>query len=220
MTETAINLREATLHEFEDFIFDHEVHNVGSDQVWYQQFGLVIHYNAEHNARCLVELFKNARSLPSKYDRAKLEQGCWAMFGAGFDGNLKDLIWKSEIPLETKENLISSTFFMYRDLFALDPLGAACEMWWDGLAYDINPMKRVDPINNAAHKRIQNAMFETLVEILKLDSIDCQWAALHGLNHVLHPETNSVVKDFVESNPDLSDEEVDYATLCANGQAM
>lgn len=220
MTKTTIDIREATLSEFEDFIFDHEVHGVGSDKVWYHQFDLVIHYSAAHNARCLVELFRNARGLPSKYDRAKLEQGCWAMFGAGFDGNLNDLIWECEIPLETKEDLISSMFFLYRDLFALDPLGEACEMWWDGLAYDINPMNFVDPANNAAHKKIQNAMFETLAKILKLDSVDCQWAALHGLNHVLHPETNRVVKDFVESNPDLSDEDVEYAILCANGQAM
>jgi len=81
-------------------------------------------------------------------------------------------------------------------------------------------MHRADPANNAAHKRIQNAMFETLSKILKLDSVDCQSAALHGLNHVFHPETKSVVKNFIESNPDLSDEFVEYATLCANGQAM
>lgn len=220
MTETTIDIREATLREFEDFIFDHAVHGIGSDMVWYHQFDLVIHYDAAHSTQRLIELFRNAHSLPSKYDQAKLEQGCWALFGAGFDGNLNDLIWESDIPLEAKEALISSMFFMYRDLFALDPLGDACEMWWDGLAYDINPMRRVDPANNSAHKRIQNVMFETLSKILKLDSADCQSAALHGLNHVFHPETKCVVNDFVRRNPNLSDEYVEYATLCANGQAM
>ena len=139
MTETMIDIREATLREFEDFIFDHAVHGIGSDKVWYHQFDLVIHYDAAHNVQCLIDLFRNAQSLPSKYDHAKLEQGCWAMFGAGFDGNLNDLIWESEIPLELKETLISSMFFMYRDLFALYPLGEACEMWWDGLAYVNSP---------------------------------------------------------------------------------
>jgi len=220
MTQKSIDICKATLQEFEDFIFDHEVHGVGSSEVWYHQFGLVINYNPAHNARCFVELFKNARNLPSKYERAKLEQGCWAMFGSGLDGNLNDLIWESDISLEAKEDLISSMFFLYRDLFSQDPLGEACEMWWDGLAYDINPMKRVDPTSNAAHKRIQNSMFETLVKILKLNSVNCQSAALHGLNHVHHPKTTNVVKDFIASNPDLSDRDIEYAMLCASGQAM
>ncbi len=220
MPETTIDIRKASLPEFEDFIFDHDVHGAGSDKAWYNQLDLVIYYDAAHSAQCLIEMFQNARSLPSKHDRAKLEQGCWAMFGSGFEGNLNDLIWKSKIPLETKEELISSMFFMYRNLFASDPLGEACEMWWDSLAYDIHPMGVADPANNPAHKRIQRAMFETLSKILELDSVDCQLAALHGLNHVFHPDTKSVVKNYVDSNPDLSDAAVEYATLCANGLAM
>ena len=81
-------------------------------------------------------------------------------------------------------------------------------------------MKRADPGNNPEHKRIQNAMFETLSKILCLDAKHCQFAALHGLNHVYHPNTSSLVRDYVESNPALSDEEVEYATFCANGEAM
>ncbi|MEP3892464.1 MAG: hypothetical protein ABJN52_00475 [Litorimonas sp.] len=153
MTEISIDIRKASLKEFEGFVFDHDVHNVGSSNVWYHQFDLVIRFDAIHNADCFTKMFANARSLFSKYDQAKLEQGCWAMFGAGFDGNLNDLIWRSDVPLEKKEALISSMFFVYRDLFASDPLGEACEMWWDGIAYEINPMERANPDNNSAHKR-------------------------------------------------------------------
>ena len=220
MTGKTIDVRQATLREFQEFVFEHDVHDVGSSDVWYHQFDLVIRYDPANNAQRLIELFKRAESLFDKYSRAQLEQGCWALFGAGFHGNLTTLIWDSELPIETKESLIHAMFYMFRDLFAADPLGEACEMWWDGLAYDIHPMKRADPRNNPEHKRIQSAMFETLSKILCLDAKHCQFAALHGLNHVYHPNTGDFVRDYVESNPALSDEEVEYATFCANGEAM
>lgn len=220
MSKKTIDVRSASIRDFENFVFDHEVHSVGSDKVWYGQFDLIIEFDADHNARCLTKIMRNAKSLRSKYDRAKLEQGCWAMFGAGFDGNLNDLIWFSDIAIESKEALITSMFFMYRDLFALDPLEAACEMWWDGIAYEIHPMKSADPVNNLAHKCIQNAMFETLLDILQLESSDCQSAALHGLNHVRHPDTEKAVRNYIENHPGLTDAQVEYATLCANGLAL
>jgi hypothetical protein len=220
MAGNTIDVRRASRKAFEDFVFDHEVHGVGSPDVWYHQLDLEILYDPANNARRLIEMFEGARSLLDKYTRAQLEQGCWALFGAGFDGNLEVLIWDSELPIDTKEALIHAMYIMYRDLFAADPLGEACEMWWDGLAYAINPMKRADPDGNSDHKRIQNAMFETLSKIVFLDAKHCQFAALHGLNHVFHPDTDDLVRGYVERNPDLSDEEVEYAAICANGKAL
>jgi hypothetical protein len=220
MKKIVFDLSDASLKEFEEFVFEHEVHHVGSDQVWYHEAGLTIRYDADHNARSFAEMFRDARSWPSKFDRFKLEQGCWAMFGAGFEDNLNDLIWKSEASLSSKVTLISSMFFVYRDLFSSDPLEGACEMWWDGLAYVIHPMRIVDPANDASHRRIQEAMFQTLAKILTLDVRHCQIAALHGLNHVAHPETKDLIMSFIAHHQELSAEEIEYAIACANGEAL
>lgn len=214
------DIAQASLREFEDFVFEHDVHRVGSDNVWYHQFDLEIQYDPEHNARQMTEMFNNAHSLHSKYSEEKLEQGCWALFGAGFDGNLSDLIWDQTVPIEHVEALIHSTYFMFRDLFATSPLGQTCEMWWDGLAYDIHPMGIADPINNPTHRRIQNAMFETLSKILELEAEQCQMAALHGLNHVRHPHTVGLISAFIRKNPDLSNDDIEYALSCARGEAL
>ncbi|WP_208347414.1 hypothetical protein [Pseudaestuariivita rosea] len=219
MPRTVIDIRNASLDQFKDFVFDHAVHSIGSDQVWYHQFDLEIRFDDEHNARCFIKMLTDAKGLLSKYDSEKLEQGCWAMF-SGFDGNLNYLIWDSAIPIKTKEDLIASMYFIYRDLFAVDPLGEACEMWWDGLAYEIHPLKRADPENNPHDKRIQDAMFEVLSKILLLESVHCQSAALHGLNHVAHPDTENIVKKYVESHPELSEADIDYAYRCAKGNAL
>ena len=220
MEKKYFDIRKASLNEFEDFMFDHEVHSVGSDDVWYHQFDLTILFDPQHSAECFCEMFEKAGTLFAKYDRAKLEQGCWAMFGAGFKGNLPELIWESEIPIHAKDALIESMFFVYRDLFARNPLGHACMMWWDGLAYDIHPSEIADTTYNPSHKRIQHAMFLTLTKILGMESPDCQFAALHGMNHVAHPLTRETVMKFISDHPELSAEDVEYAEDCANGRAM
>jgi hypothetical protein len=205
-----LNIEHASQREFEDFVFNNGAH---SDQ------RLMVTFDPQHNARRFIKMFRDAGSLLDKYDVKNLERGCWVMFGPGDQGNLTDLIWNHDIPIEVKEELISSMYFMYRDVFIRQPLGHACEMWWDGLAYAINPMGRAQPSKNHEHRRIQNAMFETLSRVLYLDSSDCQGAALHGLNHVLHPENNRIIKTFIDSQPDLTKEAIEYALLCSKGLA-
>ena len=210
MTKLEFNIEQASQREFEDFVFNQKAH---------PHQGLVIIFDPKYNTHCFIEMFRNAGSLLERYDLTNLERGCWAMFGPGNKGNLTDLIWNQDIPIEVKEELITSMYFMFRDIFAQQPLGNACEMWWDGLAYEINPMKRAQPSTNLEHQRIQNAMFETLSKVLLIDSYDCQSAALHGLNHVLHPDNDRVIQAFINRHPDMTDEEIEYARMCSKGLA-
>ena len=60
-------------------------------------------------------------------------------------------------------------------------------------------------------------MFEALVQILRLDSVPCQRAALHGLGHLRHRETEKAVEDFLARNPNLPEKDRAYARTCAGG---
>lgn len=220
MTQNTYDIRTASQREFEDFVFDHDPKVFGANDAWYHRLDTTVKYDATHSAQCFIKMFRSAASLFAKYEREKLEQGFWAMTGASFDGSLDDLVWRSHIATELKEELIEAMFFIFRDVFARDPLGEACEMWWDSLAYCIHPMKHVDPVGNPVHKRIQDAMFKTLAEIFKLGSPDCQSAALHGFNHVLHPDTKALVDDYAKRRPDLPRDFIDYAYHCVAGRAM
>ena len=64
---------------------------------------------------------------------------------------------------------------------------------------------------------MQDAIFEALVQILRLDSLTCQRAALHGLGHLRHRETEKAVQDFLDRNPNLSEDDRTYAHACAKG---
>lgn len=217
MTHLHYDMRNATLPEFEAFIFDHKPENIGSSSVWYFQDELRVEFDLGHNAALFVKLFENSTGLADRFSVRQLEQGCWAML-SGFDGNLEDLIWRSQLSIDIKARLIFAMFHMYQGLFSVILLESSCSMWWDSLAYGFHPMHTADPDNNPEHFQIRETMYATLSKILDLSSKDCQEAALHGLNHVQHPETVALVDRYIASHPELSPEAVVRAKLFGRGK--
>lgn len=214
------DLRHADLLQFQAFIFDHAVPERTHDENWYFDSNLWIDYDEEINADLFMKLFKGSRELLDKYPRGQIEQGCWAMMSDGLDGDVHQLIWDSKIDTQTKERLIESMFDLYANLFSTDPLETAGFMWWDSLAYDFNPMNRADPEGNEEHRRIRDAMFRTLTRILQLEPLACQRAALHGLNHVLHPDTETVIDEYLAKSTELTEDDRKYALACSHGKAL
>jgi len=53
---------------------------------------------------------------------------------------------------------------------------------------------------------MQDVMFETLSLILAIPSEICQGAALHGLSHLHHPKTASLISGFLDRNRSLSEQ--------------
>lgn len=104
------DIRMASQREFEDFVFDHDPKIFAINDTWYHRLDTTVKYNASQSAQCFIEMFRTSDDLFLKYDRERLEQGFWAMTGSGFDGNLADLIWRSNIAPELKEELIGAMF--------------------------------------------------------------------------------------------------------------
>jgi hypothetical protein len=64
---------------------------------------------------------------------------------------------------------------------------------WDSLAYSWYCGNR-DRSKGGEDLEMQDVMFETLVQILALPSEACQEAALHGLGHLHHPDSEKAVQ--------------------------
>jgi hypothetical protein len=62
--------------------------------------------------------------------------------------------------------------------------------------------------------------FETLADVLAIDSWICQEAALHGLGHLHHLHTRELIGRFVEKHPSLSQEQKAYALAPANYKVL
>ena len=112
--------------------------------------------------------------------------------------NVKDVPVLSELPLPAREECVRSMFYLYRDLFAIEPSETAGFMWWDSICWHLWHRGRKDRQRGGEELSMQDVMFETLVEILALDSENCQCAALHGLGSVNTIRTAATGADFSE----------------------
>jgi hypothetical protein len=207
-----IDLRGRDLESVADFIFGHPVQGDPNSKGWYWDVDLT--FDPREQVAHLNAIFRNAADLRSRYSPGQLEQGFWYLI-SGADGGLCSLLWNTAVRWKARAELIDATVALYRDLFAVDPLDTSAHMFWDGIAYDYGLTR--DPETNAEDRRVQDAMFDALLRILRLDSLPCQRAALHGLGHLRHRKTEKAVEDFLARNPNLSEKDRAYARACASG---
>jgi hypothetical protein len=208
-----IDLRGRDLESVTDFIFGHPVPEDPDARGWYWDVDLT--FDPREQVAHLTAIFRNAAELRSRYSPGQLEQGFWYLI-SGADGGICDLLWNPAVSWAARADLIDATVALYHDLFAVDPLDTSSHMFWDGIAYDYGLTR--DPKSNAEDRRVQDAIFGALVQILALDSRTCQRAALHGLGHLRHRETEKAVEDFLARNPTLSEQDRAYARACASGE--
>jgi hypothetical protein len=74
---------------------------------------------------------------------------------------------------------------------------------------------------------LAHVLIETAARVLELDDWHCQYAALHGLNHLRSeigspdPRAREVVQAFLDRcAADLTTEQRDYAEACRDGMAL
>jgi hypothetical protein len=109
-------------------------------------------------------------------------------------------------------------FHLYDQFFAVDFLETSGEMWWDALAYDWHCGNR-DRKRGGEDLLMQNVMFETLVKILRLRSVNCQYAALHGLGHLHPPETKDAINTYLKAST-ADDSLREYAEAAARFEVL
>jgi len=101
-------------------------------------------------------------------------------------------------------------FHLCRDIFRQDEIGFTASMWWDSFCFDWE-------CGNKRRSRggedllMQDVMFGTLSHVMLIDSSICRGSALHGLEHLHHPETLALIDGLIRSHPELAEELTQYA---------
>ena len=215
------NISSSSFEEFIFFLFDHNVIEAPEKEVdpepWY--YHAEVEFNPVLIARYYIRLFKEPEFLLSKYSLDKLEQGFWAIQSSNIECAVTEVIWDENIPFDTRKECVKSMYCLYKKLFLKESLDTSVNMWWDSLAYDWCCGNRSRG-NGGEDKEMQDVMFETLTNILNLKSDTCQFAALHGLGHLMHPETENLIKDLVSKNVITNNELKEYAKDAADFDVM
>lgn len=206
MDDTAFyDLVGTSFEDFVSFLFEHPVDAPLTDQdqaghhPWYWK--VVVRFEPVRVAADYARLFADPQWLQLNYTQEQLEQGIWAIQSNSLPCSVAEIIWHEDVPFVMRENCVRAMYPLFARLFAHAPFEKADEMWWESLTYDWFDGRR-DRKNGGDDLRMQDVMFETLQKILFLPAPVCQGAALHGLGHLRHPATGSLIRLYLDQYRD------------------
>ena len=157
----------------------------------------------------------------------------------GIDGILSpahfqvhSVLWNNSLPLKDRIACIRSMYRVFADYVAnskVQVMEGSFYMWWDYVCtafwfeqtYERKlPVEKYDLLDED-DRRLVDAMFETLIEILALDDERSKSSALHGLGHLHHPGVPAVVQKFIDArSTDLDPLAIKWLESCRDGKAM
>jgi hypothetical protein len=203
--------------EFVQFIFARPVPVNEKAEPWYWHIETI--FEPKEIVDHYIGLFNRPEFLLTKFVKAELEQGFWAIQSCNLDCAVAQVIWRSELPFAIRERCVRSMFHLFEKFFSTEPLETSAHMWWDSLCYDWHCGNR-SRANGGEDESMQDVMFETLGKILALSSPRCQGDALHGLGHLHHPGTEELIARYLASHPGINAETKEYALAAAKFQVM
>ena len=209
------DIRAISFEEFIAFLFDREApsgemsfaalaakRETDKWNPWYRHTDAL--FDAQQICSYYLQLFRNSSFLLNLFSRDQLEQGFWAI-QSRFNCSADRIIWNLDLPFANRAECVAAMFDLFKDLFFDEGLENSVCMWWDSFCYSWHCGNRKRS-NGGEDLQMQDVMFETLVKILSPDSKICQGAALHGLSHLHHPETDTAIQSYLDRNPDLDAE--------------
>jgi hypothetical protein len=100
-------------------------------------------------------------------------------------------------------------------------------MWWDSFAVGCRICPPGEPTSSyyelASEIRvIADTQWDVLSTLLRSDSIACCECALHGLNHLAHPQSEATVATFIDQRRDwlAAHGLLEYAMRCRDATEM
>jgi hypothetical protein len=213
---TDLDITSYSFDEFVSFVFAHDVAAEHETQ-WYWKAPDVT-FAPQQVCAYYVRLFRNPEFLLERFSKPQLEQGFWAI-PSGIDWGLQALLWETEIPFPQRKECVIAMFDLFSRFFATELLEGSSFMWWDAICYVWHCGQRVRE-RGGEDLEMQDVMFQTISAILSLDSPHCQKAALHGLGHLHHPETQTLVQRYIETHPSLTEPEKEYALAAAKFKVL
>jgi hypothetical protein len=212
-----IDISSYSFEEFVVFLFDRDVPEesyaslverggrlaTSAHRPWY--FDVEVEFDRQRVCDYYVQLFTEPSFLIDRFSREQLEQGFGAMQVHSLRCSVLQIIWDIELPFSQREVCVKAMLPLFRELFLNEPLGNVASMWWDSFCYawQVGHRKRS---RGGEDLTMQDAMFETLAEILALPSEICQGAALHGLSHLHHPGTEELIQN-LSMHPSFLDDD-------------
>lgn len=176
-----------------------------------------------------TRLFREFGAIGRNYFLSQIDHGIWALLADGSPLSIQEFLWNSSISLEKRDACIRAMSHVYSDFVAgseEEEMVNCFYMWWDVLGdgfWSTAGLTR----NKAAslltqdQKRLLDAMFDTLKQILEVPDQRVQQYALHGFGHLHHEGVPAVVQSFIDQHRgQLTDDALKWVEQCRDGTVM
>lgn len=181
--------------------------------------------------RNLTRFCNDFRQLSEGISVTSLDRGIKGMLSAAHF-ELQSTLWDDRVDLDERILCIRSMYRVFSDFVASceAPVLENCFYgWWDYICtafwFERTYTKKIAAENYdllaEGDRKLMDAMFETLVEILRLDDGRAQIAALHGLGHLRHPGVRSIVQKYIDTHgSELKPAQLSWLEKCREGTVM
>ena len=204
MDKGYLDSEKCVFDEWIDFIFA-QLSNEEFKDKWFSEQGLLMHFGDGFAKNC-IKLFKKPKILLETFTNEQIEKGL--EFILGVDAFITMWLWDKNNNPQIRREFIYSMKNVFTEIFTEIKLENLCFMWWDYLR----------GFDNDKDLQVFDWMFETLSQILEIDSTDCQLSALHGLGHIEHRGKKNLIENFLRKNPNFADK--DYAIAAIEGKVL
>ncbi len=152
------------------------------------------------------------------YSGQAFAQGCFWLFSE--NSPIGDALYEHVGAETSKLSFISTIPELYEQLAAWKDEAVSMALFglWDSLCYGFKS-GRHEPMTEEV-LRIREACKEALARQLHSQNELAQDAALHGFNHLAHPEAPALIQNWLYRHPDLDENRKSYALQCAAGKAL
>lgn len=211
------DLRNASYEEIVAFVFDHWPEEEVDDK-WYWNLQEDVQIEPRQAIAFLTQLCNRSGELFDQFTPEQIAEGIHYVFGAGGGYEFYRHVWNPSIPWPERRACIHAIPRLYSDVFERDfeELQSCAFMLWDSIAYDYYCGNR-HPTTDAEDARVQDAMFEALVSMLKSDHPETLRGAIHGLGHLEHRDGNRTLRDLLSSSRRIPSDVRTYAAEVLEG---
>ena len=127
----SIDLTNASFDEFVAFLFEPDIgHDIAPESEkydpWY--FHAEVGFDAKNIGAYYVRMFGQPEFLLTRFTRAQLEEGFWAIQGPNLNCSVSRIINDSDLPLFFREECIRSMADLFKRLFATEPFDTSVQM--------------------------------------------------------------------------------------------
>jgi hypothetical protein len=224
-----IRLRDATIESFVRGVFDHEMPEEGS-KPWYFPFDVSFETDERRQLDFLAELFGNARALLADYSPDFVCQGLWCMMGGVHFESFTGLVWDPALPLDKRRAVIQSVYDLYDQLLGAYPYESVDfrhpdeDRRFNGIDYMVPDLLLSGQTTrgevDADEVAVRAEFLDLFTRLLEHPAPVAQYAALHGLGHLEHPERAATIDRYLAARSWMDHDQREYALAARRGEVL